>query len=157
MAKPISSDNNVCQNKRGVFRFEILEKLECGIVLTGTEVKSLRDKNVSIEEAYVRIDGDELWLVGAHVAPYSFGHARNHDPVRKRKLLAHTSEIHKLRPKVEQRGLTLVPLRIFFSARGIAKVMIGLARGKTVGDKRETLKAKEHKREIERATRRRDR
>lgn len=155
MAKPKASDNSVCQNKRASFRYEILEKLECGIVLTGTEVKSLRDKNASIEEAYVRMDGNELYLIGAHISPYSFGHARNHDPVRKRKLLAKRQEIGKLAPRVVQRGLTLVPLRIYFNERGIAKVSIGLARGKTLGDKRETLKAKEHKREMDRATKRR--
>lgn len=153
MAKPKAADNNVCQNRRASFRFEILEKLECGIVLVGTEVKSLRDKNASIEEAHVRIEGDELWLVKAHIAPYTFGHQLNHEPTRRRKLLAKTSEIRKLKPKVDQRGFTLIPLRIFFNERGLAKVAIGLARGKTIGDKRETLKAKEHQREMERATR----
>ena len=157
MAKTKTTDNIVCQNRKASFRFEILETLECGIALTGTEVKSLREKNASIDEAHVRIDEEQLWLVAAHIAPYPFGHQLNHEPTRKRKLLAHSREIHKLRPKVEQRGFTLIPLRIIFNARGLAKVIIALARGKTMGDKRESLKAREHKREIERATRRHSR
>ncbi|MBI3835961.1 MAG: SsrA-binding protein SmpB [Planctomycetes bacterium] len=157
MAKKKTTDNNVCQNKKAIYRFEILETLECGIALLGTEVKSLREKNASIDEAHVRIDDGQLWLVAAHIAPYSFSHHLNHEPTRKRKLLAHTREIHKLQPKVDQRGFTLIPLRIIFNARGLAKVVIGLARGKTMGDKRETLKAREHKREIERETRRKSR
>lgn len=154
MAKKKTTDNIVCQNRKAAHRFEILETLECGVALMGTEVKSLREKNASIDEAHVRIDDDQLWLVAAHIAPYSFSSHLNHEPTRKRKLLAHLHEIHKLRPKVEQRGFTLIPLRIIFNARGIAKVVIGLARGKTMGDKRETLKAREHKREMERVVRR---
>ena len=153
MSKP-TADNTVCTNRKAGFRFEILEKVECGLALVGSEVKSLRDRNASIEEAYVRIDGEELWLIGAHIAPYSFANVQNHDPLRKRKLLVHRHEIRKLRPKVEQKGLTLIPLRIFFNARGLAKVSIALARGKTLGDKRQTMKAREHKREIDRAMRR---
>jgi len=154
MSKP-AADDTVCTNRKAGFRFEILEKLECGLALVGSEVKSLRDHNASIEEAYVRVDGDELWLVGSHIAPYAFANTQNHDPLRKRKLLVHRHEIRKLRPKVEQKGLTLIPLRIFFNSRGLAKVTIALARGKTIGDKRQTMKAREHKREIDRAMRRR--
>ena len=120
-------------------------------MLLGTEVKSLRDKNASIEEAYARIEDDELWLIGAHIAAYSFAHAQNHDPLRRRKLLIHSSEIRKLRPQVEQKGLTLVPLHIYFNERGIAKVTVALCRGKTLGDKRRTLQTREHKREMDRA------
>ena len=149
------SNETVCTNRKAGFRFEILEKIECGIALLGSEVKSLRDRNASIDEAYVRIDGEELWLIGSHIAPYTFANTRNHEPLRKRKLLVHKHEIRKLRPKVEQKGLTLVPMRIFFNVRGLAKATIALARGKTLGDKRQTLKTREHKREIDRAMKRR--
>jgi len=147
-------DQTICTNRKAGFRFEILEKIECGVVLLGSEVKSLRDKNASIEEAYVRLDDGELWLIGAHINPYAFANTQNHDPVRKRKLLAHKSELRKLKPKIEQKGLTIVPLRIFFNARGLAKVTVALARGKTIGDKRQSIKAREHKREMSRALRR---
>ena len=154
MSKPTVHDT-ICTNRKAGFRFEILEKLECGITLVGSEVKSLRDHNASIEEAYVRIDGDQLWLIGSHIAPYTFANTQNHDPLRKRKLLVHKHEIRKLRPKVEQKGLTLIPMRIFFNPRGLAKVTIALARGKTLGDKRRTIKARDDKREMDRALRRR--
>ena len=154
MSKPAANET-VCTNRKAGFRFEILEKIECGIALLGSEVKSLRDRNASIDEAYLRIDGQELWLIGAHIAPYAFANTQNHEPLRKRKLLVHKHEIRKLRPKVEQKGLTLVPMRIFFNTRGLAKVTIALARGKTLGDKRQTMKTREHKREIDRAMRRR--
>jgi SsrA-binding protein len=154
MSKPAANET-VCTNRKAGFRFEILEKIECGITLLGSEVKSLRDRNASIDEAYVRIDGEELWLIGAHIAPYTFANTRNHEPLRKRKLLVHKHEIRKLRPKVEQKGLTLVPMRIFFNTRGLAKVTIALARGKTLGDKRRTIKARDDKREMDRAMRRR--
>jgi len=147
-------DQTICTNRKAGFRFEILEKIECGVVLLGSEVKSLRDKNASIEEAYVRLDGGELWMIGAHINPYVFANRQNHDPLRQRKLLVHKTELRKLKPKVEQKGLTLVPMRMFFNARGLAKVTIALARGKTVGDKRQSIKAREHKREMSRALRR---
>lgn len=152
MSKPVQ-DNTVCQNRKARFRYEIIETLECGIELRGSEVKSLRERSASIEEAYARIDDGQLWLIGAHIPPYAHAPAQNHDPDRKRRLLAHKSEIRKLRPKVEQKGLTLIPLRLYINDRGIAKVAVGVARGKTVGDKRESMKAREHKREIDRAVR----
>ena len=157
MSKQPPSDDTVCRNRKVAFRFEILEQFECGIRLRGTEVKSLRDKNASIEEAYARIEDDELWLIGVHIAAYSFAHSQNHDPLRRRKLLIHAREIRKLRPQVEQKGLTLVPLRIYFNERGIAKVAIALCRGKTLGDKRRTLQTREHKREMDRALHRKHR
>lgn len=147
-------DQTVCTNRKASFRYEILEKIECGIILQGSEVKSLRDKNASIEEAYVRLDGGELWLIGSHINPYPFANIQNHDPIRKRKLLLHKTELRKLKPKIEQKGLTLIPLRIFFNARGLAKVTIALARGKTLGDKRQSIKTREAKREISRVLRR---
>lgn len=146
-------DQTICTNRKAGFRFETLEKIECGIALLGSEVKSLRDKNASIEEAYVRMDGGELWLIGAHINPYAFANTQNHDPIRKRKLLIHKIDLRRIKPKVEQKGLTIIPLRIFFNSRGLAKVTIAIARGKTIGDKRESIKAREAKREMSRALR----
>lgn len=142
------------RNKRAHLRFEILEKLECGLVLRGTEVKSLRQGRGSLEEAYARVTGDEVWLHGFHIPPYSHGNVQNHDPLRPRKLLLHKRQIAKLTPKVIQRGLTLVPMEVYFSARGLVKVQLALARGKAQRDKRQDLKKREHKREIQRALRR---
>ncbi len=155
MGKKGTSDNIVCRNRRAAHRFHILEKIECGIVLLGTEVKSLREHNASIEEAYARIIDDELWLFGCHMTPYKFDHTNKHEPLRRRKLLAHTREIRKIAHKVNQKGLTLIPLGIYFNTRGIAKVSLGLVRGKQLADKRRTLQAREHERDIDRALRRR--
>ncbi len=154
MSKKRITDQAVCRNRKATFRYEVLEKFECGIVLVGSEVKSLRDRNASIEEAYARIEGDEMWLIGAHIASYAFARTQNHDPIRRRKLLLHAREIRRLRPKVEQKGLTLTPLSLYFNERGIAKLAVALVRGKTLGDKRETIKRREHKREMDRAVRR---
>ena len=155
MGATAAVEHIVCRNRKAAFRFEILDKLECGMVLVGSEVKSLRERNASIEEAYGRIENDELWLIGAHIAAYPFARTRNHDPTRPRRLLLHAREIRRLRPKVEQKGLTLVPLSVYFNARGLAKVAIALVRGKTAGDKRETIKKREHQRDMARAMRRR--
>jgi SsrA-binding protein len=124
------------------------------MLLQGTEVKALREKAASLDEAYARITDDELWLIGCHIAPYAHGHAANHEPVHKRKLLVHGHEIRKWRNKVEQKGYTLIPLRIYFNSRGLAKITIALARGRVRADKREALKEREAKREMERAMRR---
>ncbi|UCC28978.1 MAG: SsrA-binding protein SmpB [Phycisphaerales bacterium] len=155
MARKTTPDNIVCRNRRAARRFQVLQKLECGIALQGTEVKSLRNRAVSVEEAYARIMDGELWLIGCHIAPYKYGHTKNHEPLRRRKLLVHAREIKKLNYKVEQKGLTLVPLRVYFNQRGIAKVSLGLVRGKTLADKRQDLQARDHQREISRAMRRR--
>lgn len=152
-AKP-STDTTVCRNRKAGFQYEILEKFECGLVLAGSEVKSLRARTASIDEAYARIDRDELWLIGAHIPPYAHASNYNHDPKGRRKLLVHLREIRKLLPKVEQKGLTLVPLSIYFNERGKAKVSLALCKGKTVSDKRETLKKREANREMEREMRR---
>lgn len=154
MSKRPLEEQTVCRNRKAAFRFEILEKWECGIVLVGTEVKSLREKQASLEESYARYANNEVWLVNFHIGPYRFGTNSQHESIRKRKLLLHGREIRKLRPKVEQKGLTLVPLRVYFNERGIAKVTLALCRGKTLGDKREAIKSREHRREIDRATRR---
>jgi len=123
------------------------------MVLEGTEVKSLRDRAVSLEEAYVRIENSGLWLIGCHIAAYPYGHTRNHEPLRRRKLLAHRREIDRLLPKVTQRGLTIVPVAMYFSSRGMAKITVALAKGKTLGDKRQALKARDDRREMERTMR----
>jgi SsrA-binding protein len=153
MARKPPVDNTICSNRKATFRFEILDKVECGMVLVGSEVKSLRDGNASIEEAYARIEGEELWLIDSHIHPYDFASMGNHEARRRRKLLIHKSELRKLKPQVEQKGLTLIPLYLFFNSRGLAKLVIGLARGKTLGDKRQTIKAREDKREMDRAMR----
>lgn len=150
MTKATTNEGTVCQNRKAGHRFEFVEKIECGVCLLGSEIKSLRDRAASLDEAYARIDNNEVWLIGCHIAPYSHAHAEGHEPLRRRKLLLHRREIRKLRPKVEQKGLTLVPTRIYFNERGLAKVTVALARGKTGADKRQTLKAREDKREIER-------
>lgn len=155
MAKKRPSNDSVCQNRKATHRYEILERIECGIVLRGTEVKSVRERAVSIDEAYARVESDELWLLKCHIAPYSHGHGQNHDPLRRRKLLVHRPQLRRIRQDVEQQGLTLIPLRLYFNERGIAKVTIALARGRRVADKRQAMKAREHAREIARATQRR--
>ena len=153
MGKQSQSDNTICRNRKARFRFHILEKFECGIALRGTEVKSLRERSCSLEEAYARLERGELWLIGFHIAAYRHGHTTNHDPLRRRKLLLHARELRRLRPKVEQRGLTLVPLQVYFNERGLAKVSVALARGKKLVDKRQDHKARDHAREIERTLR----
>ena len=142
-------------NPKARHLYDIVERVECGIVLVGPEVKSLREGRGSIEEAYARIKGDELWLVGMHVDEYrSKGYAK-HEPRRPRKLLLHRMEILHLRQEVERRGFTLVPLRLFWSERGLAKVDLGLVKGRKLHDKREVDRERSAKREMERAMRRR--
>jgi SsrA-binding protein len=140
----------VAQNRRARHDYEILESFECGIALHGAEVKSLRAGQVSLQDAYARIDDGEAWLVGAHVAPYEYaaGYGRV-EPDRPRKLLMHRAEIDELAGQVAQKSLTLVPLSVYF-LHGRAKVEIGLARGKRLYDKRRALAAREASREAER-------
>ncbi len=140
----------VKKNKKAFHDFEILERFEAGIVLLGTEVKSLRDGLVNLDEAYGRIQGGELWLVGAHISEYARRGYAGHEPKRKRKLLLHKREIRKLETKVKERGFTLVPLALYFK-KGLAKVEMGLCRGKKLFDKREDMKKKDAAREIKRA------
>ncbi len=142
----------VTSNRRAFHDFHILETLEAGIVLTGTEIKSIREGKATISEAYARIDRDELWLVGSNIAPYSHGNRSNHDPDRPRKLLVHGRELEKLRSAVEQRGLTLVPLRLHLK-HGLAKIDIGVARGKKLYDKRASEAERQSKRDVDRALR----
>ena len=137
-------------NRRARHEYFIEETLECGIKLTGTEVKSLRHGKASIKEAYARIRGGEVFLEGMNITPYEQGNRYNHDPVRSRKLLLHRREIQKLIGAVEQKGLTLIPLDLYFR-RGKAKVRLALGRGKKHYDKREDLKRRDAEREVARA------
>lgn len=154
MVKAAPKQQPVIRNKKASHKFEILEKIECGIVLLGTEVKSLRVGSASLDESHARIKDDEIWLIGFNIAPYSHGNLMNHEPTRPRKLLLHKREVHKLLPKVTQRGQTLVPLKVYFNDRGLCKVTLALARGKTHSDKREDMKKRDQKREMDRAMRR---
>jgi len=140
-------------NRRAFHDYFIDEKYECGMVLTGTEVKSIRDGRCNLRDGYVRIDGHEAWLENVHISPYAQGNLMNHEPIRPRKLLLHRKQIASLIGKVKQKGYTLIPLRVYFS-RNHAKVDVGLARGKRQFDKREAIAARDAKREIERAVRR---
>ncbi len=145
----------VAENRKARFRFEILDTLECGIQLTGSEVKSLRDGKLSLDEAYGRVKEGEVWLVGADIAEYPQATLWNHVPKRPRKLLMNRQEREKFAGLAHEKGLTLVPLKVYFNARGLAKVQLGLCRGKKLHDKRETLKKADSKREIDRAMRKR--
>ena len=144
----------VATNRRARFDYEILERLEAGIVLTGSEVKSMRQGRASLSESFARVDGGELWLENMHVPPYEQGQKRGYDPRRRRKLLAHRGEIDRLVGKAAEKGLTLVPIRVYFS-HGLAKVELGLGRGKRAYEKRQATLEREHRREMERATSRR--
>jgi len=145
----------VIKNKKVRYNFEILEKVEAGIALTGSEVKSLRDGRASLDEAFAVIRAGEAFLRGCNISPYPMAGYAQHHPTRERKLLLHRREIKRWAAKVTQRGLTLVPLALYFSDRGIVKVQLGLARGKTHADKRADLKQREHQREMDRAMKRR--
>ncbi|HNV80482.1 MAG: SsrA-binding protein SmpB [Tenuifilaceae bacterium] len=147
----MSSENRVViKNKRASFLFEILETFTAGIVLTGTEIKSIRMGKASLVDAYCKFIGNELWLTGMHVAEYSYGTYNNHEPKRERKLLLNRTELRKLSRSTKEKGLTIVALKLFIDEKGLAKVDIGLARGKKVHDKREDQKKKESKREMDR-------
>jgi SsrA-binding protein len=144
----------VCRNKRALHDYEIHDALECGIVLKGTEVKSLREGSASLDGAYAKVEGGEVWLIGSDIPEYSMGNKLNHKPKRPRKLLMHRREIAKFAGKSSEQGFTLVPLRIYFK-QGLAKVEIAVARGKQNFDKREAKKKSEAQREIRRAMTRR--
>ena len=145
-----SSSRIAIRNRRARHEYEVLEKFEAGIVLTGTEVKSLRAGEANLQDAFARFDRGELWLYNLHISPYEQGNRFNHDPLRPRKLLLQKRELRNLVGQVEQKGLTLIPLDIYFT-RGIAKVTLALARGKQLHDKREDLRRRSAEREMERA------
>ncbi len=154
MARP-KKDNNkkssVTVNKKASRNFEIMDKYEAGMSLTGIEVKSHLGAAAALDGAYARIQGNECWLVGAKIAQYEQSGITNHEPTRKRKLLLHRREIAKIRVKLEQRGFTFVPLKIYFNDRGLAKTQIALVRGKRQYDKRQTLAERDQKRSLDRA------
>ena len=141
--------DDLVSNRRARHNYEILDTFEAGIVLQGTEIKSLRNHGGSLQDAYVDVRGHELWLLNASIAPYSFGNLYNHEEKRERKLLMHKREIEKLRKSTAEKGLAIIPLSIYLK-KGKAKVKIAIAKGKKSYDKRAALKEKEHKREIQR-------
>jgi SsrA-binding protein len=143
-------------NRKAQFEYLLSEKFEAGLVLQGSEIKSIRGGQVSLAQSYIKIDGGEAWLVNAHIAPYDEASRFNHDPLRPRKLLLHKGEIHKLWEKVSQKGVTIVPLRIYLK-NGKAKIEIAVARGKKLHDKRDTIAKRDQEREIERQISRRSR
>jgi SsrA-binding protein len=142
----------LAENRKARFNYEILEKFEAGIVLSGAEIKSIRAGGISINEAYIRADERGAYLVGAHIAPYAFSANKEYDPIRARKLLLNMHEIHKLRGRSEEKGLTIVPLKVYLK-RGYAKIEIALGRGKVAPDKRQDIKKREQDREASRAVR----
>ncbi|MBU6175125.1 MAG: SsrA-binding protein SmpB [Planctomycetes bacterium] len=150
---PAPGFKSVSENRKAKFHYEILDSLECGLVLHGSEVKSLRNGKCSIDEAYARLKDGELWLVDCEIDEYRQANIWNHASKRVRKLLLHRRELLKFAGRSKERGLTMVPLRVYFTERGVAKCVIGLCRGKKLHDKRETMKKNDAKREMERAMR----
>ena len=147
--------SSLAQNRRATFEFEILERLEAGLVLRGSEVKSMRDGNLSLAESYAQFEGEELFLLGAHVSEFPQAHKRNHEPLRPRKLLLHRRQLDRLHEAVQQAGMTIVVLQLYLKD-GRIKAEIGLARGKKVHDKRASIKSREQQREVRRAMREHD-
>jgi SsrA-binding protein len=146
------SAGDVASNRQAAYRYELLDKVECGIALQGTEVKSLRDGGAQLKDGYVLVRDGELWLHNVHIAPYGPAAGENHEPERDRKLLVHRRQLDRLSGQIKERGLTLVPTRIYFSG-GRAKVEIAVAKGKDRFDKREAIKGREMKRDMDRALR----
>jgi SsrA-binding protein len=150
--KKKASPGDVATNRQASYRYELLDKLEAGLVLRGTEVKALREGSAQMKDAYATVHDGELWLHNMHIPPYGPAARDNHEPERPRKLLAHRREIERLMGKIQERGLTLVPTRLYFRGSR-AKVEIALARGKDRFDKRESIRTREEKRDMERALR----
>ncbi len=149
-----SDDKTVASNRKARHDYAIVETLECGIQLTGSEVKSLRLGQASLVDCYARVREGELWLEGMHIPPYEQGEKRGYDPKRRRKLLLRREEIERLIGKTAERGLALIPMRVYFT-HGLAKVELGLGRGKRAFEKRQSIAEREHRREMEQALRRR--
>lgn len=149
MAQNKKDPNNkiAAENRKARFSYEVTDTLEAGMVLTGTEVKSLREGKANIAESYASVEGGELWLINSHLPEYLQGNRFNHEPRRRRKLLVSTKERAKLAQAVEREGMTMVPLKIYFNDRGRAKLLLGVARGKQLHDKRETAKKRDWNRE----------
>jgi len=138
------------KNRQAYFEYHIDDKYVAGIVLTGTEVKSLREGKATFNDSYCIFQKKELWLKSFHISEYSHGTINNHDPIRERKLLLNRRELKKLESRIKEKGYTIIPLRLFFNEKNIAKLEIGLARGKKVHDKRETIKQRDTEREMKR-------
>jgi len=136
-------------NRKARFNYSIDETFECGLSLVGTEVKSIKDGRLSFADSYATVQNDELWLVDFHVTPYAYGNRVNHDPLRRRKLLVHRKEIKRLKRLIDEKGLTLIPLK-FYLKRGIVKCELGIAKGKKLFDKRDDIRKRDQKRELER-------
>jgi SsrA-binding protein len=149
MAKSHEGIKVLAVNKKARFNFTIDESFECGIVLVGTEVKSIKDGRFSFADAYALVENDELFLIDFHVTQYVYGNRVNHEPLRRRKLLVHHKEIKRLRRIVDEKGLTLVPLKVYLK-RGIIKCELGIAKGKKLFDKRDDIRKRDQKRELER-------
>jgi len=147
-----TAPGDVATNRQASFRFNLLDRFEAGLVLTGTEVKSLREGRAQLKDGYATVDDGEVWLHNVHIPPYGPAARENHDPERPRKLLAHRREIERLTGRVQERGLTIVPTRMYFRD-GRAKIEIALGRGKDRFDKRQTIRAREERRDVERALR----
>ncbi|MHC4131501.1 MAG: SsrA-binding protein SmpB [Planctomycetota bacterium] len=141
-------------NRKAYRDFELIEKFEAGVALLGSEVKSLRNGQADLAGSYARVEGDQCWLVGTNISPYEQAGVYNHEPMRRRKLLLHKGEIRKIKVKLEQRGFTLIPLRIYFNEKGLAKVELALARGKRQYDKRKAIVERTQKRDIDRGLKR---
>lgn len=147
-------DDVIARNREAFHDYHILEAMEAGIALSGTEVKSLRNHNASLKEAFARVEKDEIFIYNLHISPYEQGSIFNPDPRRTRKLLLHRSQIRDLITKTQAKGLALIPLKLYFK-RGLVKVELALAKGKRKFDKRETIKARDQQREMQRALRKR--
>ncbi|HEX8976727.1 MAG TPA: SsrA-binding protein SmpB [Solirubrobacteraceae bacterium] len=145
---------DVATNRQAAYRYNLIERYECGLVLTGTEVKSLREGKAQLKDAYAIVRDGELWLMGVYIPPYAAASRENHDPERPRKLLLHRAEIDRLMTRTQERGLTLVPTRMYFSGdRSRAKVEIALAKGKDLFDKRDTIRKRDMARDVQRELR----
>jgi SsrA-binding protein len=150
VAIDVGEEHTVALNRRARHEFTIDATFEAGLVLTGTEIKSIRAGKVNLADAYARVERDEAWLIGAHIAPWAQGNRYNHEPKRIRKLLLHRSEIDELMGRAKAKGQTIVPLRLYLDRRGRAKVELGLARGKQLHDRRRDIAARDARREIAR-------
>jgi SsrA-binding protein len=149
-----AASGDVASNRQAAYRYHLLERFECGIVLTGTEVKSLREGKAQLKDAYAAVRDGEVWLIGLYIPPYGPASRENHEPERPRKLLLHRSEIERVMAKTRERGLTLVPTRIYFTPDGSrAKLELALAKGKDVHDKRDTIRKREMVRDVQRELR----
>jgi SsrA-binding protein len=149
MSKKSSEEKTITINRKAFHDFNIIGKMEAGMVLTGTEVKSAKDGNISLKEGFCYIRKNDIWLKNVHISHYPYGNRTNHDPLRERKLLLHRAEIEKMRTKLRERGLALIPLRVY-TRRGLIKLELGLVTGKRQYDKREEIRKKDEKREISR-------